>query len=145
MGDVLTFPVLQRPRWSGTQDRRTIIGVYDVPVTTEARKLGVWYGTAAVQVLLLTTVVFGKVSAKAPVHPDYVPNEKTAVQIAEVVLVAQFGQERVNAQSPLRAVSTSKDAWLVQGTVRGLHGPGGNFGVWVNKHTACVTVIERMK
>jgi len=76
-------------------------------------------------VLLLTMVAFGKDSAKAPPHPDYVPDEKTAVQIAEAVLVAQFGQERVNAQSPLRAVSTSKDAWLVQGTVRGLHGPVG--------------------
>jgi len=59
-------------------------------------------------------VAFGKDSAKAPPHADYVPDEKTAVQIAEAVLVAQFGQERVNAQSPLRAVSTSKDAWLVQ-------------------------------
>ena len=70
-------------------------------------------------------VAFGKDSAKAPPHADYVPDEKTVVQIAEAVLVAQFGQERVNAQSPLRAVSTSKDAWLVQGTVRGLHGPVG--------------------
>jgi hypothetical protein len=90
-------------------------------------------------------VASGKDSAKAPSHPDYVPNEKTAVRIAEAVLIAQFGQERVDAQTPLHAVSASKDAWLVQGTLHGLHGPGGNFGVWVNKHTGCVTVMERMK
>lgn len=99
-------------------------------------------------VLLLAMVAFGKDSGKAPSHPDYVPDEKTAEHIAEAVLVAQFGQERVNAQLPLRAVSTSKDAWLVQGAVKDKEGRtqvGGSFGVWVNKHTGCVTVIERMK
>jgi hypothetical protein len=97
-------------------------------------------------ILLFTVVAFGKGSSgKALPHPDYVPDEKTAERIAEVVLVAQFGQERVSAQLPLRAASTSKDLWLVQGTLKGLHGPGGNFGVWVNKHSACVSVIERMK
>ena len=90
-------------------------------------------------------VASGKDSAKALPHPDYVPDEKTAVLIAEAVLIAQFGQDRVNAQLPLHVVSTSKEAWLVQGTLHELHGPGGNFGVWVNKHTACVTAIERMK
>jgi hypothetical protein len=35
-------------------------------------------------------------SGQAPKgHGDYVPNEKTAVQIAEAVLIAQFGEERV--------------------------------------------------
>ena len=98
-----------------------------------------------VVILLLTMVAFGKSPPKAPSHPDYVPDEKTAVRIAEAVLIAQFGQGRVNAQLPLHAVSTSKNAWLVQGTLHGLHGPGGNFGVWVNKHTGCVTVMEHMK
>jgi hypothetical protein len=96
-------------------------------------------------VLLLTMVASGKDLGKTPSHPDYVPDEKTAERIAEAVLIGQFGQERVNAQLPLHAVSTSKDAWLVQGTLHELHGPGGNFGVWVNKHTGCVTVMERMK
>lgn len=96
-------------------------------------------------VLVLTMVVFGKDGGKIPPHPDYVPDEKTAERIAEAVLVAQFGQERVSAQLTLHAASTSKDLWLVQGTLHGLHGPGGNFGVWVNKHTGCVKLIERMK
>ena len=96
-------------------------------------------------VLLLTMVAFGKDPGKTPPHPDYVPDEKTAERIAEAVLVAQFGQERVSAQLPLHAASTSKELWLVQGTLQGLHGPGGNFGVWVNKHTGCVSVMERMK
>lgn len=99
-------------------------------------------------VLLLTMVAFGKDAGKTLPHPDYVPDEKTAERIAEAVLVGQFGQERVNAQLPLRAVSTSKDAWLVQGAVKDKEGRtqvGGAFGVWINKHTGCVSVMERMK
>ncbi len=105
-------------------------------------------GTLLGVVLLLTMIAFGKDLGKAPSHPDYVPDDKTAVQIAEAVLVAQFGQERVNAQLPLRAVSTSKNAWLVQGAVKDKEGRtqvGGAFGVWVNKHTGCLTVMEGMK
>jgi len=96
-------------------------------------------------VLFVTMAAFGKDSAP---HRDYVPDEKTAERIAEAVLVAQFGQERVSAQSPLHAASMSKDQWLVQGTPRDKDGHpqvGGGFGVWVNKHTGCVSVMERMK
>jgi hypothetical protein len=91
---------------------------------------------------------FGKDSGKAPPHPDYVPDEKTAERIAEAVLVAQFGQNRVNAQMPFHTASMSKDQWLVQGAIkdeRDRTQVGGSFGVWVNKHTGCVSVIERMK
>ncbi len=69
-------------------------------------------------VLLFTMVAFGKDSGKAMPHPDYVPDEKTAERIAEAVLVAQFGQERVSAQVPLHTASMSKDQWLVQGAFK---------------------------
>jgi NTF2 fold immunity protein len=94
--------------------------------------------------LFLTMVVFAEDSRKAGLRA-YVPDEKTAERIAEAVLVSQFGQERVSAQLPLRAVSTSKDLWLVQGMVHEPHGPGGNFGVWINKHSGCIKVMEHMK
>jgi len=96
-------------------------------------------------VLLLTMIAFGKDLGKVQPHPDYVPDEKTAERVAEAVLVSQFGQERVSAQLPLRVVSTSKALWLVQGVVHEPHGPGGNFGVWINKHSGCVEVMEHMK
>jgi hypothetical protein len=54
----------------------------------------------------------------------------------------------LNAQLPLHAASMSKDQWLVQGAVKDKEGRtqvGGNFGVWVNKHTGCVKVMERIK
>ena len=99
-------------------------------------------------VLLFTMVAFGKDSGKALPHPDYVPDEKTAERIAEAVLIAQFGQERVSAQLPLHTESISKDQWLVEGALKDKEGRtqvGGGFGVWVNKHAGCVSVIERMK
>lgn len=95
--------------------------------------------------LLLTLISFGQNVQRTPAHPDYVPDAKTAEQIAEAVLVAQFGQKRVDDQLPLRAVSASKSLWLVQGTTHGLHGPGGNFGVWIDKHRGCLKVMEHMK
>jgi NTF2 fold immunity protein len=76
------------------------------------------------------------------------PTKRPLSAIAAAVLVAQFGQERVNAQLPLHTASMSKDPWLVQGAVRDKEGRtqvGGSFGVWVDKHRGCVSVIERMK
>jgi hypothetical protein len=98
--------------------------------------------------LLLMMIVFAKNSAKGASPTDYVPDQKTAERIAEAMLVGQFGQERVNAQLPLHAESMGKDQWLVQGSLKDKEGRtqvGGNFGVWVNKHTGCISVIERMK
>jgi hypothetical protein len=93
-------------------------------------------------VLLFTAVNFAKDTRP---HHDYVPDERTAVRIAEALLVSQFGQERVNAQLPLQADSIDKDNWLVQGLPHGPKEQGGNFGVWVDKHSGCAYVMERMK
>jgi hypothetical protein len=77
---------------------------------------------------------------------DYVPDEKTAVRIAEAVLVAKYGEERVNAQLPLYASGSNLDYWIVQ-----LHGPepvpskGGGPAVWINKHSGCLKIMEHMK
>src|SRR6185437_11048659 len=65
---------------------------------------------------------------------DYVPDEKTAVRIADAVLSAQHGKETVKAQLPLHT-SSSGDYWIVQ--LQGA-GPatskGGGPAVWINKH-----------
>jgi len=99
-------------------------------------------------VLFLGTSTFGQNTRKLPAHPDYVPDERTAERIAELVLIAQFGHDRVNAQLPLQATSTSRDTWLVQGLLKDKEGRtqvGGSYGVWINKHDGCLKVIERMK
>jgi hypothetical protein len=79
-------------------------------------------------------------------HRDYVPDEKTAVQIAQAVLAAQFGEERVKAQLPLQASNSYGDVWIVQGTEPGPPHKGGGLAVMINRHSGCiVNVMEHMK
>jgi NTF2 fold immunity protein of polymorphic toxin system component len=99
----------------------------------------------AIAMVLMFVTMLATAKETRKVQRDYVPDQKTAERIAEAVLVAQYGQDRVNAQLPLRATSTSKDSWLVQGTIHESNQLGGNFGVWINKHSGCLQVIERMK
>jgi hypothetical protein len=98
-----------------------------------------------------TTVLFlagalvaaGQTSKK---HRDYVPDEKTAVQIGEAVLIAQFGEERVKAQLPLHGSNSYGDVWIVQGTEPGPPHKGGGMAVMINKHSGCiVNIMEHMK
>ena len=97
---------------------------------------------------VLTAAAFGRGSQQ--VHPDYVPDEKTAERIAEAVLVGQFGEERVKSQLPLRAHSIRKDVWMVTAAggrldKEGNPKIGGGFGVWIKKSDGCLSVIEHMK
>ena len=95
-------------------------------------------------VLLLTVLVWGKDAKKE--HRDYVPDENTAVHIAEAVLTAEFGEERVKAQLPLRGDNTYHDVWVVQGTEPGPPRKGGGIAVMINRHSGCIiNVMEHMK
>jgi hypothetical protein len=103
---------------------------------------------AAVLLLAGAFVAAGQTPTK---HRDYVPDEKTAVRIAEAVLIAQFGEERVKAQLPLRGNNSYGDTWIVQGTEPGppRTGPppkGGGMAVMIDKHSGrIVSVLEHMK
>ncbi len=57
-------------------------------------------------------------------HPDggYVPNELTAVRIAETVLVAIYG-EKIYNQKPYRINLIKDSIWVVNGSV-----PAGGYG-----------------
>ena len=93
---------------------------------------------------LAAAVVFAGETSKP--HRDYVPDEKSALRIGEAVLLAQYGEEWVAAQLPLRADGSNGDYWIVQGV-----GPdpasqkGGGPAVCINKHTGCLQVMERLK
>jgi hypothetical protein len=50
-------------------------------------------------------------------HRDYVPDSKTAERIAEAVLIAQYGEERVTAQLPLVASMSGKDRCCIGGAI----------------------------
>jgi hypothetical protein len=100
----------------------------------------------AILLLLLLTAAFVSHAQTSVKTQDYVPDEKTAVRIAEAVLVARYGEESVNAQLPLHAIDNKADYWIVQG-----HGPapatskGGGPAVWINKHSGCLKITDRMK
>jgi hypothetical protein len=99
-------------------------------------------------ILALAVLALASDAPKAH-HRDYVPDEKTAERIAEAILVTMYGQQQVDAQQPLHAASATKDYWLVQGSISQPQTPpppGGNFGVWINKHSGCIgNVVEHMK
>jgi hypothetical protein len=96
-------------------------------------------------ILLIACAV--SAAAQTPsAHPDFVPDEKTAQCIAEAVLVARYGEERVNAQLPLLVNGSDKDYWRVEGSWPEHNRHGGNFGVWINKHSGAIgKMIERLK
>lgn len=80
-------------------------------------------------------------------HRDYVPDEKTAQRIAEAVLVGQYGEEWIKAQSPLLVDGSNKQNWIVQvsGGQNALPVKGGGPAVWINRHSGCIRVMEHMK
>jgi NTF2 fold immunity protein len=81
-------------------------------------------------------------------HTDYVPDQKTAARVAQAILSAKFGEERVNALLPLTVDGSNKDYWIVQGNSHETTIPskGGGPAVWINKHSGCiVNVTDHMK
>jgi hypothetical protein len=79
--------------------------------------------------LCLLTALLGSAAKEHSYRPKegYVPDQGTAVRIAEAVLTPIYGQDIVNRQRPFRAV-LAKGVWTVTGTIR--PGPPGalSFG-----------------
>jgi len=98
-----------------------------------------------VSILLFSAIAFSANSRSE--HRDYVPDKETAQRIAEAVLVGQYGEEQIRAQSPLLVDSSNKQYWIVQvsGGQKALPGKGGGPAVWINKHSGCLQVMEHMK
>lgn len=98
-----------------------------------------------VSILLLCALAFSSEASKK--HRDYVPDEKTARSIAEVVLIGQYGEERVKAESPLLVDGSNKQYWIVQ-VSGGQNKPpmkGGGPAVWIDRYSGCLKIMERMK
>lgn len=54
----------------------------------------------------------------------YVPDEATAVRVAEAVLVPVYGDKQIDSERPFTA-KLKGDAWTVEGTLRCPDGKGG--------------------
>lgn len=76
--------------------------------------------------ILASTVLLASELAGQGYKPEsgYVPNSKTAVKIAEAVLVPVYGEKQIESERPFTA--TLKDGvWTVTGTLRCPDGKGG--------------------
>jgi hypothetical protein len=54
----------------------------------------------------------------------YVPDSKTAVKIAEAVLIPVYGEKQIESERPLNA-KLKRGLWIVTGTLRCPDGKGG--------------------
>ena len=64
-----------------------------------------------------------------PVH-GFVPDEKTALRIAEAVLEPIYGQKQLNGERPFKA-TIENGLWTVQGTLpEGLTGGVATVQIW---------------
>jgi hypothetical protein len=73
-------------------------------------------------------------------HEDLIPDEKTAITIAETVLIPIYGKEQIDSEKPFHA-QLSGDIWTVEGSL-----PegwvGGVASVKLSKKDARVIKIE---
>ena len=69
----------------------------------------------------------------------YVPDQKTATQVAEAVLVSIYGEEQMKSEEPFK-VSLDGDIWTVKGALH--HGPGGNAEVKLSKKDGAVLYVS---
>jgi len=61
----------------------------------------------------------------------FVPNEETAIGIAEAVLFAIYGKENIERQKPYK-VSFSEGLWTIKGSLPQSH-VGGTFFIQIDK------------
>jgi hypothetical protein len=72
---------------------------------------------------LLTCLSFSQEGGYVPAT-GYVPDSKTAVSVAEAVLIPVYGTKQIESERPFKA--TLKDGvWTVAGTLRCPDGKGG--------------------
>ena len=75
------------------------------------------------------------------------PDRKTAERIAEAVLEAQFGEERIKTPGPLLVDESNNDFWIVQvsGGKKAMPTPGAGPAVGINRHSGCMQGMAYMK
>jgi NTF2 fold immunity protein len=76
--------------------------------------------------IVLCAVLFASAFGKG-YKPElgYVPDSKTAVRIAEAVLIPVYGEKQVESEKPF-AAKLRNEVWTVAGTLRCPDGNGGS-------------------
>ncbi len=79
----------------------------------------------------------------------YVPDEATAIRIAEAVFVPIYGEKHVHSERPFRA-TLHGDYWVVKGTLPKPHRQGeivvgGTMVAEIYRMTGCVKGVYHLK
>jgi NTF2 fold immunity protein len=86
---------------------------------------------------LLTTVAMGQTYRP---RSGYVPDAKTAIAIAQAVLIPVYGAKQIASEQPLHA-SLKNNVWTVEGTLNCSDGEGGTT-TYCNGGTALVRISK---
>lgn len=73
----------------------------------------------------------------------FVPDEKTAVAVAEAILIPIYGKEQIDSERPLKA-KLKNDIWIVQGSLPEGY-DGGVAEVGLSKRDAGIIFVEHTK
>jgi hypothetical protein len=89
-----------------------------------------------------------QVKHSAPIPNGAIPDERTAVAVAEAVLLPVYGPEKVYAERPFQAV-LHDDVWIVTGSSHtsapGSVHVGGTSLVEISKAKGCIERITHSK
>ena len=75
---------------------------------------------------------------------DYVPNETTAIKIAEAVFLPIYGEDDVQKHRPFRAELVNETYWFVYGSSKKLTLGGGPFAE-IDKKNATILRVSHGK
>jgi hypothetical protein len=72
----------------------------------------------------------------------FIPNEKTAIAVAEAVLIEIYGEKQINQEQPLSA-KLDQEVWIVHGS---LHTPNGGVAeIRISKKDGCILRVTHGK
>jgi hypothetical protein len=95
--------------------------------------------------VLMPTLTIGQSAQQKGYMPKdgFVPDEKTAVAIAETILIPIYGKEQINSEKPLNA-KLKNGIWIVQGSLPEGY-DGGVAEVRLSKQDARIIFVEHTK
>jgi len=82
------------------------------------------FTTAFLLTLLLTSSAFPQANVGYVPPAGYVPDAKTAINIAEAVLIPVYGKKQIESERPFTA-TLKNGVWTIAGTLRCPDGKGG--------------------
>jgi hypothetical protein len=97
-------------------------------------------------ICLFTSIAIGQDSRQNGYIPKngFIPDERTAVAIAEAILIPIYGKEQIDSERPLIA-KLKNDIWTVTGSLPKGHDMGGVAEVRLSKRNARVIFVEHTK